>query len=132
MTLAISSIDTAPATLVPLMKNVGVDSTLYSLMARWRTYGYGRNTTGSGPLRTETAKDVLVPLCQLLDKVCPTVTWTQAHKLFHEIAAGTLGEQGTYAETTGDGVLEEYESTYAYQAVKLYPLHQWLSENGLL
>ena len=101
------------------------------LMARWITSSYGRNTTGSGPLRTEAEKDVRVPLCQLLDKVCPIVTWTQARKLFHDIATGDLGERGTYTETTGDGVLEEYEFTYAYHAVKLYPLYQWLSVNKL-
>ena len=102
------------------------------LMVHWITYGYGWNTTGSGPLSTETERDVFSPLCLLLDKVCPAVTWSQAGKLFHDINSGLLGERGSYDETTGDGVREEYDRTYAYQAVKLFPLYQWLIANDLL
>jgi hypothetical protein len=102
------------------------------LMARWVTSGWGRNTTGEGRLQTEPAKDVLTLMCRMLEAVCPTVTWTQSGKLFQAITSGTLAEPGTYEETTGDGVLEEYEFTYAYVAVKVRSLYQWLVDNGLL
>jgi hypothetical protein len=107
------------------------DKDLY-LMARWRTWGHGWNTTGSGPLRTEKEKDVMIPVCRLLDEICPIATWTNARELFREIAAGSLGKRGAYGETTGDGVLEEYESSYDYQAVRLRSLYDWLFANGFL
>jgi hypothetical protein len=107
------------------------DKDLY-LMVRWVTSAWGRNTTGEGALQTEPAKDLLIPICMLLDKICPAFTWAQAIKLFRAITSATLSLHGQYEETTGDGVLQEYEYTYAYHAVQLSLLYRWLVENGLL
>ena len=102
------------------------------LMARWITSAWGRNTTGEGRQSPEPEKDLLTLVAQVLERVCPRPTWLQASRLFQAITAGTLSEQGEYNETVGDGVLEEYEFTYAFKAVKLRPLYRWLIENGLL
>lgn len=104
----------------------------FYFLAKWKTGGYGFNTTGEGPESPEPKKELFAPLGQFLEKVCPKATRTKAEALSREIAAGSLNEQGQYEAVVGDGVIEEYHIHYSFQAVSLRAMYQWLVEQGWL
>jgi hypothetical protein len=100
------------------------------LLAQWVTGGWGRNTTGEGPVRPEREKEIITPWCRLLDRVFPNCPWATAGKPIQEITQGTLGEKGECQITEGDGVLWETDIQYSFQAVNLHSLDCWLRQNG--
>jgi hypothetical protein len=104
----------------------------FYLLAQWQTGGYGFNTTGSGPVHVEEAKDVFTPLTVLLQKICTKVSWSEAFNLFREKGVGELLEKGRYENTVGDGVIEEYQIDYSYQAINLRALYRWLVKNCIV
>jgi hypothetical protein len=94
------------------------------VLALWRTGGWGRNSSGSGRLSPEPERDIEVPIRHLLAGLgCESRSGD---------AVAALAANGTFESVEGDGATEEYEWSWAYRAIGLRALYDWLVERRLI